>query len=327
MTDYLIDGEILGDIADAIREKTNTTNTITPENMASEIASISNSSSVSLIGTWTVIDEPEIPTTEMPLSFTSNGENFISIGFSYTGSSSWNIRTLTYGRANGDYVGVYTDNPSGNYGISHGWSDEAYKTIAVTEEPTDANAIAWLGANTDAPKIDTPSKPCFEMPQIRFTSATGSTDNDTTPNLFVDAENPLKLTVEIVGGGALQVGDQLQVCYRKRFNGSMANGFKRKYKLQRFAEYVVTEEDLDKQYLTVSVVCEYGSVDKMLHHAYRGLFHDGKAGEIAPLYLRIRRPKGGMQSNDSGQTVDAEFSNIVTIWKHSIRSIQTIRIQ
>lgn len=40
MTDYLIDGEILGDIADAIREKTNTTNTITPENMASEIANI-----------------------------------------------------------------------------------------------------------------------------------------------------------------------------------------------------------------------------------------------------------------------------------------------
>ena len=38
--DYLIDGEILGDIADAIREKTNSTDTITPENMASEIASI-----------------------------------------------------------------------------------------------------------------------------------------------------------------------------------------------------------------------------------------------------------------------------------------------
>jgi hypothetical protein len=40
MSDYLIDGEILGDIADAIREKTSSTNSITPENMASEIANI-----------------------------------------------------------------------------------------------------------------------------------------------------------------------------------------------------------------------------------------------------------------------------------------------
>lgn len=40
MTDYLIDGEILGDIADAIREKTGSDDPITPENMASEIASI-----------------------------------------------------------------------------------------------------------------------------------------------------------------------------------------------------------------------------------------------------------------------------------------------
>jgi hypothetical protein len=170
-------------------------------------------------------------------------------------------------------------------------------------------------------------QPKEEMPQIRFTSATGSTANDTTPNLFVDATTPLKLTVEIVGGGALQVGDQLQVCHQKRFNGSQANGYRRKYKLQRFAEYVVTEEDLDKQYLTVSIVCKFGGLDTKLKHAYRGLFHDGMAGEIAPLYLRIRRPKGSLQDNDSGQTVDAEFSNVVTIWKRAIRGMQTIRIQ
>lgn len=169
--------------------------------------------------------------------------------------------------------------------------------------------------------------PKEEMPQIRFTSATGTNVDGQTPNLHVDTTHPLKLTVEIVGGGALQVGDQLQVCHRKRFNGSQANGYRRKYKLQRFAEYVVTEEDLDKQYLTVSVTCEYGSTDKMLHHAHRGLFHDGRADNIAPLYLRIRRPKGNLQTNDSGQTVDAEFSNIVTIWKHTHRGYQTIRIQ
>ena len=166
----------------------------------------------------------------------------------------------------------------------------------------------------------------FEMPQIRFTSATGSTEND-TPMLYVDIDNPLKLNVEIVGGGALKVGDQLQVCRRKRFSGSESNGFKRKYKLQRFAEYVITEEDLDKKYLTVEVACEHGHPDKMLHHSYRGLFHDGKAGDIAPLYIRIRRPKWGLHNDDSGQSINADFSNIVTIWKHSIRGTQSIRIQ
>ena len=89
----------------------------------------------------------------------------------------------------------------------------------------------------------------------------------------------------------------------------------------------MTEEDLDKQYLTVSIVCDADGVDTKLKHAHRGLFHDGMAGDIAPLYLRIRRPKGDLQTNDSGQTVDAEFSNIVTIWKHALRGIQTIRIQ
>ena len=162
----------------------------------------------------------------------------------------------------------------------------------------------------------------LEMPQIRFTSANGNDANGMTTTFYVDQENPLKLTVEIVGGGDLKVGDALQVCVRKRFNGSFANGNRRKYKLQRFAEYVVTEDDLNKRYLTVYVACGDGYNPA----AYRGLFRDGNVGDLSPLYLRIRRPKGGMQANDSGQTVNAEFSNIVTIWKASHRGNQLIRI-
>ena len=209
--------------------------------------------------------------------------------------------------------------------LTGGWDGEIVKTIDIKTELEDGWFKTWLIANA-VKQEESGASNGFEMPQIRFTSATGSTENE-TPMLYVDADNPLKLTVEIVGGGALQVGDQLQVCRRKRFGGSQANGFKRKYKLQRFAEYVITDEDLDKKYLTVEVACEYGNEDKMLHHSHRGLFHDGMAGNIAPLYLRIRRPKGDMQANDSGQTVDADFSNIVTIWKHSIRGTQSIRIQ
>lgn len=156
-----------------------------------------------------------------------------------------------------------------------------------------------------------------EMPQIRFTSANGNAQENST--FYVDEENPLKLTVEIVGGGALQVGDQLQVCKQKRFDGCRANGYKRKYKLQRFVEYVVTEEDLNKRFLTVNIV---PNQLKVMH----GLFRDGKEASLSPLYLRIRRSKGDMQNNDSGQTVDATFSNTVTVWKSYHRSNHAIRI-
>lgn len=270
--------------------------------------------SVSLIGTWTVIDEPEIPTSDLPLEFTSNGEVYIAISVTSMGSSTWGINALSYQAPDGYYVAAYTNNPSGKYGISHGWSNEAYKTITVTKEPTDANAIAWLGANTDAPKIELSKE---EMPQIRFTSANGNDLENST--FYVDEESPLKLTVEIVGGGTLQVGDQLQVCKRKRFDGCRANGYKRKYKLQRFAEYVVTEEDLDKRFLTVNIVLNR---EKVFH----GLFRDGDLSSASPLYLRVRRGKGDLQNNISGQTVDASFSNIVTIWKTHHRGNQAIRI-
>lgn len=281
----------------------------------------SSAPSVSLIGTWTVIDDPTIPTSDLPLEFTSNnGQTYMAIGTTSMGSSSWGINALSYQvKDAGYYDTAYVNNPSGQYGISHGWKNEHFKYITITKEPTDANAIAWLGANTDAPKVELPKE---EMPQIRFTSANGSDMNGDTTTFFVDEQNPLKLTVEVVGGGALKVGDALQVCVRKRFNGSMANGNRRKYKLQRFAEYVVTEDDLNKRYLTVYIAC--GTEDNKV--AYRGLFRDGNTQDLSPLYLRIRRPKGGMQANDSGQTVDAEFSNIVTIWKATHRGNQVIRI-
>lgn len=156
-----------------------------------------------------------------------------------------------------------------------------------------------------------------EMPQIRFTTANGNDRENST--FYVNEDSPLKLTVEIVGGGALQVGDQLQVCKQKRFDGCRANNFRRKYKLQRFEEYVVTEEDLNKRFLTVNIF----HTNKKTEH---GLFRDGKEASLSPLYLRIRRAKGAIQNNDSGQTVDATFSNIVTVWKSHHRSNQAIRI-
>lgn len=297
----------------------NVTFTVDEENQVVKINATgggSSTPSVSLIGTWTVVDEPTIPTSDLPLEFTSNnGQTYTAIGTTSMGSSSWGINALSYQvKDAGYYEAVYVNNPSGQYGIAHGWKIEAGKYITITKEPTDANAIAWLGDNTDAPKVELPKE---EMPQIRFTSGEGNNDSS---NLSIDEETPLKLTVEIVGGGALKVGDALQVCRRREYLGSRANGFRKKHKLQRFAEYVVTEADLDKRYLTIPIY--------LTKKTFRGFFRDSlPTSGISPIYLRIRRPKGDMQDNDSGQTVNAEFSNVVTIWKNHWRGSNTIKLQ
>lgn len=280
----------------------------------------------STIGTWRFNEVPSFDGVVYGVSYPAN---FTTLGNDAT-CYSIIIESNKYG-ASGNFISYeYEGGSATAYSsvpvvwFTGGWDGDGYRTITIKDELEDGWFKTWLKANA-VKQADTP-KPCFEMPQIRFTSANGYNDGQ-TPNLYVDGDKPLKLTVEIVGGGALQVGDALQVCHRKRFNGSQANGYKRKYKLQRFAEYIVTEEDLNNKYLTVSVACGRGGTSPQVKHAFRGLFHDGMANNIAPLYLRIRRAKGDMQNNDSGQTVDAEFSNIVTIWKHSHRVYQTIRIQ
>jgi hypothetical protein len=79
---------------------------------------------------------------------------------------------------------------------------------------------------------------------------------------------------------------------------------------------------LNKKYLTVAT-----------HHigerVPRDLYHDGKGNgtsTLSPIYIRIRRPKGKLQNNDSGHTVDADFSNIVTVWKVYYRNANQIKI-
>ena len=156
---------------------------------------------------------------------------------------------------------------------------------------------------------DTDTTNCFEMPQIRFANQAQLWIGE------VSEDNPLKLTVEIVGGGALQVGDALQICRRKLYNyskkdenGEVIETYSKR-KLVRFAEYIVTEEDLDKRFLTLTIT---GAPDKEQF----ALSHNGRVDDMrhAQRFIRIRRPKGDLQNNDSGMTVDASFSNVVPIW-------------
>ncbi len=72
----------------------------------------------------------------------SDSVEYDSFAIGTQGSSSWGIYTLHFWSE--DYrMGIYTHNPSGSYGISHGWiNGDEYKTIIVHE--ADEEAKSWL---------------------------------------------------------------------------------------------------------------------------------------------------------------------------------------
>ena len=147
----------------------------------------------------------------------------------------------------------------------------------------------------------------LEMPQIRFTSAT-YTNIDKT----VNADNPLTLTVEIVGGGALQVGDILQICAKRTYGYKKADMTPyRKQKLRQQCQYDITEEDLDKRFISVSTDDLVGS---WLFKNDRNSVVDMEIDTFSPFYLRIKRPIY-KEVDGENTKVDAKFSNVITVWK------------
>ena len=182
------------------------------------------------------------------------------------------------------------------------------------------SSTAGLMSPTDKAKLDSLNASggsSTGMPQIRFAGLSGygivhSTGESFTINGTQYKGNKLGLhfTVEIVGGGPLKVGDAIQMCSKKTYPGCRGNEYRRRQKLRRFKEYVITENDLDKRFITIHIEND----DDI---GLRDLFHNGRTdtNKYSPVYFRIRRPKGRLQDNDSGMTVDAEFSNVVTVWK------------
>lgn len=195
---------------------------------------------------------------------------------------------LTLHNSNGKYVDINAGTPTAN------------RTISLP----DCNGTVITTGN-------------IGMPQIRFAGLSGygivhSTGESFTINgtQYVGNKLGLHFTVEIVGGGPLKVGDAIQMCSKKTYPGCRANGYRRRQKLRRFKEYVITADDLDKRFITIHI-------DNDDDIGLRDLFHNGRAdtGKYSPVYFRVRRPKGKIQDNNSGMTVDAEFSNVVTVWK------------
>lgn len=158
--------------------------------------------------------------------------------------------------------------------------------------------------------------PKVEMPQIRLV---GATYNDLTK--IVDEKQPLKLTVEIVGGGALQEGDILQICVKRTYGYKDAQEMPyRKQKLRQMCQYHITYDDLNKRFITIATD---GNVYKWLFKNERatGL---GKLHTLSPFYLRIKRVT---KWSGEGQECDATFSNIVTVWKTYSFSTNEVNIK
>lgn len=230
------------------------------------------------------------------VDFISNGTNYTKFRLTYNGSQSY--CTIQY-----DDETVYTS--------TNGWVDAKYRSItyrggyAVTNEE-------WIGWNETYGRCLGNS---LDMPQIRFANA-----------IYADAEKivsvnrPLKLTVEIVGGGALQVGDKLQICARRTYGYKNALDLSyRKQKLRCQQQYEITEEDLDKKFLTITTD---GSVDRWLFKNDRkqsSAYFDCSSA----FYMRIKR----VTQYAGGKECDAIFSNIVTVWKTFNKETKVVNLK
>lgn len=166
--------------------------------------------------------------------------------------------------------------------------------------------------------------PKEEMPQIRFVGIVGNSffghvnweEIDDTQDRTL--EN-LRFTIEIVSG-SLKVGDAIQICRMCNYGGTAsygANGVKKphppKRKLRRYVEHIVTEDDLNKRFVAFDVAWDDEKAIRLFFKTTQFV------SNLSPIYFRVRRPKGEINSgsNGGGMTVDAEFSNVVTVWRTS----------
>lgn len=106
------------------------------------------SSTESMLGEWEFKDELEILPTdigvEIPLKFNSKGVSFTSIAKVSLGPPCYGLKYNN--PSTGASPTVHNFKQDSMYGFTPGWRDEAYKTIEITEEPTDEVIKAWIKA-------------------------------------------------------------------------------------------------------------------------------------------------------------------------------------
>lgn len=140
------------------------------------------------------------------------------------------------------------------------------------------------------------------MPTIRLVTV-----RDTDGSMVISIDNPLTFTVEITSG-SLQVGDQLQICNKELYTYRGCS--QKRYKLRRFAEYVVAESDLDKTTLYLTIA---GANSKNPNLEIERLCRGGGINQSCrryPKYIRLRRT---LYHKDTGEEWSASFSNAIQL--------------
>lgn len=266
-------------------------------------------------------------------SYLGSALEFDGFGIGTQGSSSWGIYTLIFRQSGeeGTTEMVYCHNPSGSYGISHGWvNGDEYKTIIVSE--ADEEAKMWLEAHatkggeggtilksTLYAKVNgewvnvssggsggsSDNSNGLEMPQIRFANF-----QDTRGNMTLYEGNPFTFTVEVTGGGALQEGDLLQICVRRKYwyKNKETDDIRHKWKLRQVLQREITAEDIGKRFLSITVT--FDDVESNGNWMFR---NDRKSLDSASyMYFRIKRVT---QYGNDGSECNAIFSNIEKVAK------------
>ena len=147
------------------------------------------------------------------------------------------------------------------------------------------------------------------MPIIRLAGV-----SDSNNSMVINQNNPLKFCIEIIDG-ALQAGDEVQICVRQLFTYEERN--ERKYKLRRQWGKRITANDVGSRFIFVTIEDE---LNKLTQRLYRT--NDSGNSTFSPLYIRIRRPIF-IRTTD----VDGKFSNIITVWKKYCLSTGRILIK
>lgn len=156
MPDYIIDGAILTDIADAVREKTGTTEPIVPENMAEMFRNVKSYEDGYAAGynEMKLAVDMSDETYRFNEKVTSYHSNWYNMNLNFTdanGASYKKIATYTSsGKINIQYTPVSGSNIAAyNAANSPMWADEAYRTIHITDGAMtgDAKTFAWLIEN------------------------------------------------------------------------------------------------------------------------------------------------------------------------------------
>jgi hypothetical protein len=271
----------------------------------------------SLVGNFTFKNEIDI--FSLPLaamfdcSFTCDGVEYSGMTVSQVGAPTHNSYALYYSFGENLDAAYVVDNSGGVLGMGTGWRNESYKNINILTAPTDERLITWIKANATKKGGDTTDT----MPQIRFVSMPcagwlGEVDWEQITGESAITYRNLKFTIEIVGGGALQEGDAIQLCHMAAYGScsGISKAKPKKRKLRRLFEHTITYEDLNKRFITFEI--PYDSNPKKLKRLIKWSTNGVNDKTI---YFRVRRPKGEINSGDNGggMTVDAEFSNVVSV--------------